>query len=207
MCWSLFYHYKCHESDAQHKDLMIFLFSLPDSKPCSDQKNARHKIIVGVGFGVTALCLVFIIVGIFWWKGYFKRIIRTIKGTERQDSQKGIFTLKQIRDATYDFTPDNMIGEGGFGHVYKGQLSDGTLIAVKQLSSKSRQGNREFLNEIGMISCLHHLNLVKLHGCCMERDQLILVYEYMESNSLARALFSEFLPKVQTIVFVFYLVI
>lgn len=73
----------------------------------------------------------------------------------------------------------------------QGQLPDGTKIAVKQLSSKSRQGNREFLNEIGMISCLQHPNLVKLHGFCVEGDQLLLVYEYMENNSLARALFGE----------------
>lgn len=74
----------------------------------------------------------------------------------------------------------------------QGVLSDGTLVAVKQLSSKSRQGNREFLNEIGMISCLQHPNLVKLHGCCIEGDQLLLVYEYMENNSLARMLFGRF---------------
>jgi serine/threonine protein kinase len=74
----------------------------------------------------------------------------------------------------------------------QGQLPDGTVIAVKQLSSKSKQGNREFLNEIGIISCLQHPNLVKLHGCCIEGDQLLLVYEYMENNSLARALFGEY---------------
>ncbi|KAH6788742.1 hypothetical protein C2S51_003748 [Perilla frutescens var. frutescens] len=66
---------------------------------------------------------------------------------------------------------------------------DGTIIAVKQLSSKSKQGNREFVNEIGMISALQHPHLVKLYGCCIEGDQLLLVYEYMENNSLARALF------------------
>ncbi|RDX96771.1 putative LRR receptor-like serine/threonine-protein kinase RFK1, partial [Mucuna pruriens] len=170
---------------------LISAFSIvSDSKPCSDPKNVRHKIIVGAGFGVTALCLVIIIVGIFWWKGYFEGIIRRTKGNKKQDSQKGTFTLKQIRDATDDFSPANMIGEGGFGPVYKGQLSDGTLVAVKQLSSMSRQGNREFLNEIGMISCLQHPNLVKLHGCCIEGKQLMLVYEYMENNNLARSLFS-----------------
>ncbi|KAI5411531.1 hypothetical protein KIW84_056557 [Lathyrus oleraceus] len=63
------------------------------------------------------------------------------------------------------------------------------MIAVKQLSSKSKQGNREFLNEIGMISALQHPYLVKLHGCCVEGDQLLLIYEYLENNSLARALF------------------
>ena len=74
----------------------------------------------------------------------------------------------------------------------QGQLLDGTVIAVKQLSSKSKQGNREFLNEIGMISCVQHPNLVKLHGCCIEGEQLLLVYEYMENNNLARALFGEY---------------
>ena len=74
----------------------------------------------------------------------------------------------------------------------QGLLSDGTTVAVKQLSSGSRQGNREFLNEIGMISCLQHPNLVELHGCCVEGDQLLLVYEYMENNSLARALFGKY---------------
>ncbi|KAG6735583.1 hypothetical protein POTOM_061778 [Populus tomentosa] len=99
------------------------------------------------------------------------------------------FTLKQIKAATGNFDPANKIGEGGFGPVYKGMLPDGTVIAVKQLSSKSSQGNREFLNEIGVISCMQHPHLVKLHGCCIEGDQLLLVYEYMENNSLSRALF------------------
>ena len=63
---------------------------------------------------------------------------------------------------------------------------------MKQLSSKSKQGNREFVNEIGMISALQHPHLVKLYGCCIEGNQLLLVYEYMENNSLARALFGKF---------------
>lgn len=70
-------------------------------------------------------------------------------------------------------------------------MSDGTIIAVKQLSSKSKQGNREFVNEIGMISALQHPHLVKLYGCCIEGDQLLLVYEYLENNSVARALFGK----------------
>ena len=68
-------------------------------------------------------------------------------------------------------------------------MSNVGIIAVKQLSSKSKQGNREFINEIGMISALQHPNLVKLYGCCVEGKQLLLVYEYLENNSLARALF------------------
>lgn len=77
----------------------------------------------------------------------------------------------------------------------QGLLADGTIIAVKQLSAKSKQGNREFVNEIGMISALQHPNLVKLYGCCIEGNQLLLVYEYMENNSLSRALFGKLISK------------
>ena len=80
---------------------------------------------------------------------------------------------------------------------FQGLLSDGTIIAVKQLSSKSKQGNREFVNEIGMVSALEHPHLVKLYGCCIASSQLLLVYEYMENNSLARALYG----KLQAIIF------
>ncbi|KAL5180484.1 putative leucine-rich repeat receptor-like serine/threonine-protein kinase [Glycine soja] len=81
-------------------------------------------------------------------------------------------------------------GRGG-GRGGQGVLSDGTVVAVKQLSTRSRQGSREFVNEIGLISALQHPCLVKLYGCCMEEDQLLLIYEYMENNSLAHALFAK----------------
>ena len=73
----------------------------------------------------------------------------------------------------------------------QGELLDGSFIAVKQLSSKSKQGNREFVNEIGMMCALQHPNLVKLYGCCTEGNQLLLVYEYMENNSLSHTLFGK----------------
>ena len=78
-----------------------------------------------------------------------------------------------------------------FLFLMQGILSDGTVIAVKQLSSKSRQGSREFVNEIGMISGLQHPNIVRLYGCCIEGKHLLLVYEYMENNSLAHTLFGK----------------
>ncbi|KAK8592443.1 hypothetical protein V6N13_063021 [Hibiscus sabdariffa] len=156
------------------------------TKPCLNRRRSRSPYIIG--FGVLGSCLGFLVVGLFWWKGHLLGQYWQKRGT-KEDMPSGTFTLKQIKVATNDFDPAYKIGEGGFGPVYKGQLPDGTNIAVKQLSSKSRQGNREFLNEIGMISCLQHPNLVKLHGFCVEGDQLLLVYEYMENNSLARALF------------------
>ena len=71
----------------------------------------------------------------------------------------------------------------------QGLLPGGTTVAVKQRSGSSNQGNREFLNEIVMTSCVHHPNIVKLYGCCIKWDQLFLVYEYMENNNLASSLF------------------
>lgn len=143
-------------------------------------------IVVGIVGFLSIICLV---LGIIWWRSHLKAKRRRQNGFKGLDLQISLFTLKQIRAATGDFGSANKIGEGGFGPVYKGKLSDGTAVAVKQLSSKSNQGNREFLNEVSMISCLQHPNLVKLYGCCIEGDQLLLIYEYMENNSLACALF------------------
>ncbi|WJX67783.1 hypothetical protein P8452_52220 [Trifolium repens] len=142
-----------------------------------------------VGIVVAAITIIILVFGILWWKGCFGKKNSLERDLKSLDIQTGLFTLRQIKAATNNFHISNKIGEGGFGPVYKGCLSNGTLIAVKQLSSKSRQGSREFLNEIGMISALQHPYLVKLHGCCVERDQLLLIYEYLENNSLARALF------------------
>ncbi|GMP72077.1 hypothetical protein CsSME_00030238 [Camellia sinensis var. sinensis] len=144
----------------------------PNFKFCSDGR--KKKVAVYVTIGVVAISVTFVVVDF-----------------DGLELQTGTFTLKQIKTATDNFDSSHKIGEGGFGPVYKGRLSDGTVIAVKQLSSKSNQGNREFLNEMGMISCLQHPNLVKLHGCCIEEDQLLLVYEYMENNSLAHSLFDD----------------
>ncbi|CAN4097105.1 unnamed protein product [Withania somnifera] len=99
-----------------------------------------------------------------------------------------LFSYKQLRIATDDFSPVNKIGEGGFGSVYKGKLKSGKMAAIKVLSSESKQGVREFLTEIKVISDVEHENLVKLYGCCIEEDHRILVYNYLENNSLAQTL-------------------
>ncbi|XP_043818229.1 probable leucine-rich repeat receptor-like serine/threonine-protein kinase At3g14840 isoform X8 [Manihot esculenta] len=159
-----------------------------DFKPPSSDGGKRKKFIVA-GAVVLALFLILIMVGVLWWKGCLGGRVRKEQELLGLDLQTGIFTFRQIKAATNNFDPANKIGEGGFGSVFKGTLSDGTVIAVKQLSSKSKQGNREFLNEIGMISALQHPNLVRLYGCCVEGNQLLLVYEFMENNSLAHTLF------------------
>ncbi|XP_044472780.1 cold-responsive protein kinase 1-like isoform X2 [Mangifera indica] len=97
-----------------------------------------------------------------------------------------LYTYKELRTATEDFSVTNKIGEGGFGSVYK--LKDGKLAAIKVLSAESRQGAKEFVTEIEVISEIEHENLVKLYGCCVEKNHRILVYNYLENNSLAQTL-------------------
>ncbi|KAE8728740.1 putative LRR receptor-like serine/threonine-protein kinase [Hibiscus syriacus] len=154
-----------------------------------DFKPSENNNIVPIVVGIVVAFLVVLGSCFLWWRYYVKAKNLRGKDPEGLDVQIMSFTLKQIKVATNNFDSVNKIGEGGFGPVYKGQLADGTVIAVKQLSSKSSQGNREFMNEIGMISCFQHPNLVKLYGCCTEGNQLLLVYEYLENNCLSRALF------------------
>ncbi|XP_058095470.1 probable LRR receptor-like serine/threonine-protein kinase At1g53420 isoform X2 [Magnolia sinica] len=161
---------------------------VPDFIPPTERGKKISTTAV-VGIIASVLFFIFLVLGILWRKGCLGSKTARDEGLRGLDLQTGSFTLRQIKAATNNFDPSNKIGEGGFGSVYKGLLLDGTTIAVKQLSSKSRQGNREFLNEIGMISALRHPNLVKIYGCCIEAKQLLLVYEYMENNSLAHALF------------------
>ncbi|CAJ1957661.1 unnamed protein product [Sphenostylis stenocarpa] len=173
-----------------HGPLVSAISVEPDFTPQEENKDGvpRHFIVAIV---VTGALVIIIIFGIAWWRGCLRRKMSLEKELMGLDLKTGLFSLRQIKAATNNFDITFKIGEGGFGPVYKGVLSDGTVIAVKQLSSKSKQGNREFINEIGMISALQHPCLVKLYGCCMEGDQLMLIYEYMENNSLARALFAQ----------------
>ncbi|KAL6571571.1 hypothetical protein OROHE_003214 [Orobanche hederae] len=95
------------------------------------------------------------------------------------------FTFRELAAATKNFIPECLLGEGGFGRVYKGRLeSTGQVVAVKQLDRSGLQGNREFLVEVLMLSLLHHTNLVNLIGYCADGDQRLLVYEYMSLGSL-----------------------
>ncbi|XP_023642947.1 G-type lectin S-receptor-like serine/threonine-protein kinase At1g61550 isoform X1 [Capsella rubella] len=99
------------------------------------------------------------------------------------------FELKTIEIATNNFSLLNKLGQGGFGSVYKGKLQDGEEIAVKRLSSSSRQGKKEFMNELVLISKLQHRNLVRILGCCVEGEERLLIYEFMVNKSLDTFIF------------------
>ncbi|GKV27227.1 hypothetical protein SLEP1_g36420 [Rubroshorea leprosula] len=105
-----------------------------------------------------------------------------LKEEQSMKSKNRTFTYSQIANITSNFTM--VIGEGGFGKVYLGTLTNGTHVAVKVLSSSSKQGYREFQAEAQLLMIVHHKNLVSLVGYCDEDDNKALVYEYMANGNL-----------------------
>ncbi|KAG6723882.1 hypothetical protein I3842_03G229300 [Carya illinoinensis] len=106
----------------------------------------------------------------------------------KKDHDLPLLSFDCIATATNNFSDENKLGEGGFGPVYKGTLL-GNEIAVKRLSRQSGQGLEEFKNEVQLISKLQHRSLVRLLGCCIQREEKILIYEYMANISLDSFLF------------------
>ncbi|QCE02050.1 proline-rich receptor-like protein kinase PERK15 [Vigna unguiculata] len=99
-------------------------------------------------------------------------------------SSQNTFTHDELVMATDGFSYSNLLGQGGFGYVHKGVLPNGKIVAVKQLKSESRQGEREFHAEVEVISRVHHRHLVSLVGYCIADNQKMLVYEYVPNNTL-----------------------
>ncbi|XP_030971408.1 G-type lectin S-receptor-like serine/threonine-protein kinase RKS1 [Quercus lobata] len=119
---------------------------------------------------------------------YFNGTMGYVEGNELEENSRHpdlfIFDLSCMVAATDNFSPINKLGQGGFGSVFKGQLSNGQQVAVKRLSNSSGQGIEEFKNEVMLIAKLQHRNLVKLFGCCIQGEEKMLIYEYMPNKSL-----------------------
>lgn len=107
------------------------------------------------------------------------------------DSFNLIFGLHTLQLATNFFSDLNQLGHGGFGPVFKGLMPNGQEVAVKKLSLDSRQGVKEFTNEVKLLLRLQHKNLVMLLGCCVEGPEKMLVYEYLPNKSLDHFLFDK----------------
>ncbi|GLT66348.1 hypothetical protein SLA2020_387160 [Shorea laevis] len=167
-------------------------------------KNGKLAILI-VSVAVAAILFMVLVT---------RYLVRKIKGTRRQNNYRSsssflkdttntkdldentnaglqFFDLSTIAAATNNFSPENKLGEGGFGPVYKGVLFNGKEIAIKRLSKYSGQGIEEFKNEITLIAKLQHRNLVRIVGCCIEEDEKMLIYEYLPNKSLNSLIFVE----------------
>ncbi|PIM97973.1 Serine/threonine protein kinase [Handroanthus impetiginosus] len=116
---------------------------------------------------------------------------RKRRGRSNEDLELPLFKFATIVAATNNFSMENLIGEGGFGSVYRGRLLAEGEIAVKRLSRTSGQGLEEFKNEVILIAKLQHRNLVRLLGCCIEGEERMLIYEYMHNKSLDYFVFDQ----------------
>ncbi|KAM6575222.1 hypothetical protein CsatA_023549 [Cannabis sativa] len=154
----------------------------------STQGKNRTGLVAGIAVSaaVVVLVLLFSIL-------YMKRKSRDDDDEELLGTgpRPVTYSYAELRAATDNFSPCNKLGEGGFGEVHKGTLSDGTVVAVKQIAVASTYVKRQFVSEIATISVVQHRNLVKLNGCCIEGNRRILVYEYLENKSLDQLLFGK----------------
>ncbi|KAI3714342.1 hypothetical protein L1987_72939 [Smallanthus sonchifolius] len=130
---------------------------------------------------------------------FFRNIIKPFHSSSNKESQEEdlgkiaahdqkVFNFETLVFATRNFHPDNKLGQGGFGPVFKGKLDSGEEIAVKKLAHTSNQGKKEFVNEAKLLARVQHRNVVSLLGYCVSPEKL-LVYEYVPNESLDKLLF------------------
>ncbi|KAL9447452.1 hypothetical protein AB3S75_015010 [Citrus x aurantiifolia] len=158
-------------NDTSNGTLPPVFFYPPSPGSLTSSRGGTGKKATWIAIGtIIPTITLFILLGSFFWC--------------RRRRNKGL-----ALEATNHFSHENKLGEGGFGPVYKGILADGQEIAVKRLSRSSGQGRQEFKNEVTLIAKLQHKNLVKLLGCCLDENELLLIYEYMPNKSLDLFLF------------------
>ncbi|XVF32905.1 hypothetical protein REPUB_Repub17cG0123100 [Reevesia pubescens] len=173
-----------------------------NSTSLSPSNKGKHSNLILI-FGISAGILVFAIISVLIIcsctfregktkaspKGSVKprtadAVVRA--GSLPHPSSTRFLQYEELKEATNNFAPASILGEGGFGRVFKGVLSDGTAVAIKRLNNGGSQGDKEFLVEVEMLSRLHHRNLVKLVGYYSSRDssQNLLCYELVPNGSL-----------------------
>ncbi|XP_024019411.1 proline-rich receptor-like protein kinase PERK3 isoform X1 [Morus notabilis] len=171
------------------------------SSPSTSSKG-RHSsliLILGIGAGVLFIAIISLLIACLCMSCQEKTKAPPME-TEKQRTVDAVPVIgplphptstrflgyEELKEATNNFEPASILGEGGFGRVFKGVLSDGTAVAIKRLTCGGQQGDKEFLVEVEMLSRLHHRNLVKLVGYYSNRDssQNLLCYELVPNGSL-----------------------
>ncbi|KAJ0240697.1 LRR receptor-like serine/threonine-protein kinase [Hirschfeldia incana] len=149
--------------------------------------SKHHTLLLSFAFGIIAAFIVSLMFLFFWVLWHRSRLSRSYV---QQDYEFEIghlkrFSFREIQSATSNFSPKNILGQGGFGMVYKGYLPNGTVVAVKRLKDPNYTGEVQFQTEVEMIGLAVHRNLLRLFGFCMTSEERMLVYPYMPNGSVA----------------------
>ncbi|GLU23584.1 hypothetical protein SLE2022_395770 [Rubroshorea leprosula] len=161
--------------------------SPPEGNGNGNRSNKTRIIIIIVVASVVGILLLVLCIWICLKLRNPREIVE--KGDEMIKAESLQYDLATIRAATNNFCDENKLGQGGFGAVYKGKLPEGQEVAVKRLSSASRQGDLEFKNEVLLVPKLQHRNLIKLLGFCLEGGERLLIYEFVPNTSLDHFIF------------------
>ncbi|KAF3450457.1 hypothetical protein FNV43_RR06540 [Rhamnella rubrinervis] len=167
------------------------LTNTPTTQGGKKSNTSRTMITVAVPTAVCVVLIIFICAYLRLRKA--KKNVGTLSAEEAVNEIATVeslqFDFNTIQVATDDFSISNKLGQGGFGAVYRGRLYNGENIAVKRLSRDSGQGELEFKNEVLLVAKLQHRNLVKLLGFCFDRNERLLVYEFVPNSSLDHFIF------------------
>ncbi|URE32805.1 Legume lectin domain [Musa troglodytarum] len=172
--------------------------------PVAAQKKSKMGLVVGVVIGAAVLMVVLGSLGLILRRKRRRRATgwdaedeeelefgRTMDDEFERERGPKRFAYQELADATRNFSEDEKLGEGGFGSVYRGCLKDSKLeVAIKRISRGSKQGRKEYVSEVKIISRLRHRNLVQLVGWCHDGGEFSLVYEFMPNGSLDSYLYS-----------------
>ncbi|OAY47404.1 protein NSP-INTERACTING KINASE 2 [Manihot esculenta] len=170
----------------------LFLNNSQNSQPSASGQG--HKIALAFGSSLGCVCLLILGLGfLLWWRRRKHQQIFFDVNEQRQEQLNlgnlKRFQFKELQVATNNFSRKNLVGEGGFGNVYKGYLQDGTVVAVKRLKDGNAiAGEIQFQRELEMISLAVHRNLLRLYGFCMTATERLLIYPYMSHGSVATRL-------------------
>ncbi|CAL4987676.1 unnamed protein product [Urochloa decumbens] len=156
--------------------------------------SGRKRSAAGISAGIACFTVLVLSLSVFSFLR-FKRRTKALKNSYSPKkvgrAQFTLFDLPTLQEATEHFSEKNKLGEGGFGTVYKGILFDGQEIAVKKLIGRTGHGLLQLHNELRVLAELQHKNLVMLHGFCSDRNDTLLVYEYIKNGSLDNFLFDD----------------
>ncbi|PIN20583.1 Serine/threonine protein kinase [Handroanthus impetiginosus] len=169
-------------------DDMDWILSTTAQEEANNQENKQQLLVIVLSATLAAMILVSATICFMKRKSIILKGKAVWSKRNKYTNQQG-FTFAQIATATDNFSSENKLGEGGFGPVYKGELQNRLQIAVKRLSKGSKQGIEELKNELALTARLQHFNLVKVLGICTEREEQMLIYEYMPNGSLDKYLF------------------